>query len=370
MQRSHIIILALVLAGGVAVWFRPVLPHPLPTAASTDGSGKHLSDAEKGTARPANQTANDWSPVSSTDTDGDLLRRARIMVARSPLDALAWVQAQTDAALRQRVLLAVMRAWGEQDPRAAVNWALTQDPAARESIMKAALTGAATQPELAMRIAGDLLAQDRDSGGVYATMLASAFSAAGNFPAALRFINQASADAMTDPVKAAFRAWAQSRPQAALAAVNSVTDPQLRRTAFQAAVAAWNDSNPGSLAAYANAMPHGSDRDYALEAAIDNWSLQDPAAMAAWLNTLPHGDEFDFGTAMMIVRTDGANLPPARAMQWVASINDPELRLDSLFCVLGEWRQSDAAAAQQYVTGASWLDEPQRQAALSYLAGR
>lgn len=324
-------------------------------------------DHEKTAAAPAIQPATDWPSASAGDSDQELLRLARLMVARSPQEALAWAQSPAGPAFRQRLLLAVLHAWGEVDPRTAVAWAVSQDETLREVEMKAALTGAATRPELAMQIANGLLVADRDSGGVYATFLAAAFAANGKFQDALQFINQASADAMSDPVSALFRSWTQNHPQDAFAAVNSIANPQLRQAAMRTAVAVWNSNDPASLAAYANAMSPGADRDYALGQAMDNWSLQDPNAMSAWLNTLPPGDEYDYGVAMMIVRTDGANLSPAQAMQWVENISDPTLKQDSLMCVLGEWQQSDPAAAHQYIATTPWLTPAQRQSAQNYL---
>ncbi len=365
---SSILVLAGVLAGIHSIGDRLLPRHALRPPVSATASGQPSKNAGKVKSLPTGPSTDTWPQISAADPDGELLRLARMLVARSPEDALAWAQSPAEAALRQRLLSAVLQAWGELDPRAAVNWALTQNAPAREANMKAALAGAATRPELAMQIASDLLAQDRDSGGVYATLLAAAFSANGNFQAALQFINQSPAEAMGDPVSATFRAWAQGHPTEAMTAINSLTDAQLRQTALQVAVAAWNASDPAGLAAYANAMSPGTDRDYALGEAIDNWSLQDPSALSAWLATLPPGDEFDYGTAMMLVRTDGANRTPTEAMQWVESIHDPVLKQDSLMTILGEWRQSDLSAARQYVAGADWLDDAQRQAAMGYLS--
>ena len=70
--------------------------------------------------------------------------------------------------------------------------------------------------------------------------------------------------------------------------------------------------------------------------AFDNWSFQDPAGMAAWLSSQPPGAEFDKGVALMISKTDGANVNPEDAMGWVEGINDRTLKLNSFLRVLGE----------------------------------
>src|SRR5262245_279872 len=63
---------------------------------------------------------------NASDSNEGLLELARAAVSRSPQLALEWAQAQTDSELRERLLFAVVRAWGEKDPRSAVDWALRQ----------------------------------------------------------------------------------------------------------------------------------------------------------------------------------------------------------------------------------------------------
>jgi hypothetical protein len=304
---------------------------------------------------------------AATASDEELLAMARRFVARSPQQVLAWAQAQADAQLRERMMFAALRAWGETDPCSGVNWALAQDDSAREVDMRAVLRGAASQPETAMQLARQLLANDSDTGGAYAAMLAGAFCADGKFADALRFVNGTPSGVLTDSVNVIFNSWAQSHPQDALDAVKDIADPQSQAAAFHEAVTTWKANDPAGLATYAAALPAGENRNYALSQAMDNWSLQDPEGLANWLNTLPLGGEFDTGTAMMLTRTDGANRPPDVAMQWVENINDPALRQNSLLRVVGEWNQSDPAAARKYVTSADWLDDQQRQTILQSL---
>jgi hypothetical protein len=114
-------------------------------------------------------------------------------------------------------------------------------------------------------------------------------------------------------------------------------------------------------------MPDGENKTYALNQVVDNWSLQDPEAFAAWLNTSPSGVNFDQAIAEMISKTDSANRTPQTAMGWVESINDPTLKYNSLVLVLGQWNESDPAAAQNYLNSVSWIDDSQRQVILQNL---
>ena len=100
---------------------------------------------------------------------------------------------------------------------------------------------------------------------------------------------------------------------------------------------------------------------------MDNWSLQDPEAFSGWLNTSPSGVNLDQAIAQLISKTDEANRSSEVAMQWVECINDPALRYNALLQILGQWNQSNPAAAQNYVGKISWLDDPQRQEILKSL---
>jgi len=330
-----------------------------PRRAVVDTPKEMVAEAQVVSTTPIVATAEEFSQPAAGVSDDELLRLARRVVSRSPQQALVWVAAQADAGLRQRMLLVSLRAWGEVDPSSVVNWVLV-NATDRDAAMRAALTGAASQPAAAMQVVRQLLVDDPDSGGAYAAMLAGALSADGKFQDAVGFINGAASKDMENSVNAVFHCWAQSEPQAAMSAVAAIADPQLREAAFQQTAATWNDRDPAGLAAYAVTLTAGKDRDYALNRAVQNWSLQDPAALADWLNTLPAGGEFDAGVTAMIAHTDSANRPPEVAMQWVENISDRAEQQISMRKVLEEWNQSDPVAARQYVENARWLDESMR----------
>jgi hypothetical protein len=212
-----------------------------------------------------------------------------------------------------------------------------------------------------------LVADPEDADGHAAGVL-DELCRVGEFQDAFKLANEAPAELRAEFFKIIFSRWAQTRPQDAVKALDAIADSAERSAALRAVAGGWNAADPGGLATYAVALPPGDDRDYALGHALDNWSLQDPAALAGWLNTLPQGDEYDYGAAMMIARTDGANRSPELALKWVENIATPELKYDSLLRVLTEWKQTDTAAAQQYVANAPWLEQSQRQSAAAYLS--
>ena len=211
----------------------------------------------------------------------------------------------------------------------------------------------------------NIFAQDPDDANGRAVALLNQQCRDKHFQTALGLMDVVPRDLRADWLKIIFNRWAQAQPREAMQALAQIGDPDERAGAFEAAVAGWNASDPAGLADYAINRPASDDRDYALTAALENWSLQDPVALANWLNTLPRGAEFDYGAALMIAKTDSANRAPELAMKWVENIGDPELKQTSFARVIHEWLQTDAAAAKQYVTTATWIDDSQRSKILS-----
>jgi hypothetical protein len=356
------------LAGGIAlgVFHRAnsvVVPREISKKADLVSLAENKT-TQAGTALAADDS---FPKLSSSATDEELLVLARTAVARSARRAIEWARSQSDSEFHRRLLSAVIRAWGENDPDAAVDWVLTQDMDERRADMEAALAGAVKQPQLALAIVRQLLVYDPQDTAGCGPAFVVALNNAGQFQTALEFLNGAPDDSRAEWMTSTFRHWGQNQPQDAVRALDSVTDENLHSTAFRAIVEGWSAGDPAALAAYANSLPAGENRDYAVNHAFDNWSLQDPAGMAAWLSAQPPGTEFDKGVALMISKTDGANVSPEDAMGWVEGINDPTLKLNSFMRVLGEWNQNNPAAAQQYAASASWLDGQQRQEILKRL---
>jgi hypothetical protein len=243
-----------------------------------------------------------------------------------------------------------------------------QDDDERRVDMEAALAGAVKQPQLALSIVRGLLKYyDPDDGASAGPALVVALNNAGQFQTALEFINDGPPDSHADWMAATFRRWGESQPQAAVKALDSIADAALRDDAFHAIADGWSASDPSALANYATSLPDGQNRAYALNKAVDNWSLQDPSATADWLNSAPNGVNFDQAIATLISKSDTVNRSSEVAMRWVENISDPTLKYDSMKLVLGQWNQTDPAAAQNYAANALWLDEQKRQELLTSL---
>jgi hypothetical protein len=350
-----------------------ILLHYLPRDASHFAKPAAIVSAQPIEAEPTSSQIKTavGEPLPTPDTsatDEELLTLARGIVSGSPQRAIDWARAQSDPTLGRRCLFAAIRAWGERDPNAAVDWALAQPDDEHQTDVEAALAGAVQQPQQAIAIVRGLLKYyDPADHASAAPALVVALNNAGQFQAALDFIQNSPPDLQSDWMRATFERWGASQPQQAIEALNSIIDDKLRDDAFQALIRAWSTQEPSAVAEYATSLPDGDDRAFALTQLVENWSLQDPAAFATWLNTSPSGLNLDGAIATLISKSDGANGSPEVTVRWAERISDSDLRYDSIKHVLDEWNQTDPAAVQTYVATTPSLDDKQRHSLLKSL---
>ncbi len=321
------------------------------------------------TAKTVSSTGEVPNPWDRTSSDAELLGLARVMLARSSQEALAWAQSCADPELRRRLGLAVAQAWGEKDPTEAVSWALAQNEESVPADLKAVLAGAIRQP-VAVEIGRNLLAQNSAYAGMYGTALVAALDTDEQFLTAARFAQEAPADYREDWAAAAAQAWAKSQPREALTALDTLVDEPLRDPVFRAVVQGWPATQPADLATYALSLPPGEQRAYALDQVMYKWARQDPAGLAAWLANVPSGPNYDTSTFFMVTEATPARLDPSVALNWVESIGDHGIRLNSFAQVLGQWGQTDPVAARNYVQQARGLETNERAQLLQSIQAR
>ncbi len=273
-----------------------------------------------------------------TATDDELLGDARMIVNSSIQDAIEWARAQDDETLRRRCLTAVLHAWAEREPVPAVDWALAQDEAERQSDLEAALAGVASaQPAEAAAIVRGLLKYYDPADNVRAApSLVVALNNAGEFGVAMDFIKEAPPEQQSEWMPATFRRWGATDPQEAIQALDSISNEKLRGAAFEALIDGWSAGQPAGAAEYAASLPDGADRTYALNKIMDGWALQDPTAMASWLANAPAGINLDRAIVTLITRTDSANRSTDVVLEWAEHISDSQLKQDSIKWVMAE----------------------------------
>ena len=274
----------------------------------------------------------------------DLLEK---LAASNPSRALLLVQSVTNADLQTELLQATARGWGGADATAAAAWAMSQASIDQGLALASVFHGAVQDPENGKRLASELSERDPDHAADYGSYLVAALDRVGDFSQAARFAAAGDPEVRIDWLNAAYSRWAATDPDAALKEIETISDPEVRRAAFDAASSHAAEKNPKQFAEYAMTLPEGRDRDFALTAALREWSAQDAAAAADWINHLEPSSMLDQGVAVVALQSVGVQQPQI-ATTWAESIVDQTLRVRVLASLINEWSMLDPIAARSY----------------------
>ena len=141
--------------------------------------------------------------------------------------------------------------------------------------------------------------------------------------------------------------YAQIAPQEAIALADKLPAGQVPVSALASAVLSWSDIDPNAAAAWSGKLPPGDLRSEALSNVVSNWARLDPVEASKWLDTLPP-DAARERAAAVFAGTAVARRP-SDAARWAASVNQPELRRETIETVARAWLRTDRLAA------VSWL---------------
>lgn len=314
----------------------PLPPAPAPAAnvSSPDADWRELSRAP-------------ISPRSTRERAAFLEKLART----DPQRALALSLAEGNWLVRDQLRNAALRGWGAVAPDAASAWAMGQKlDGDRLQSVNAVLTGAAEQPDAAVRVALRLCAQDPVFAGDFGhTVVNAIVEKTGAFEAAARFAIAATmVDRQSFLLDSAFYQWAQHEPDRARAAFNQISDPQVRGAALKGVIHGWADSDPQRLADFAQALPPGEDRSRAFAVALPHWVGKDPEAVLQWVGQLDPDPDFDKGFAALALLPSILQQRPAVAMELTENIVDSAQRTLTRQNAFYQWALEDPAAARKY----------------------
>ncbi len=301
---------------------------------------------------------------ASAARDEDMVALIEELAAIDPSHAVALARRESNAERRTNLMEAVVRGWAGANPDAAAAWAASQTMIDHGQALAAVFHGVARDPEEALRLNARLTAQDPDRAADYGSYLIAALSRVGEFDQAAAFATNGDAEVRVGWLNSAYSSWAADQPQAALEQVAQLTDPTVRRTAFDAAMSRWAYNDPPAAAQYALSLPAGHERTLALTVALREWSAADPVAAAAWMNQQTHLPEFDFGAAIVASHPDAIGQPDA-AISWAESIVDPQLKVRILATVVNQWAAVDPVAARRYVETSPNLKPDERPGVLA-----
>lgn len=293
-------------------------------------------------------------PASEARTAG-LIALLEELVAADPLRALALAHAESDLALREKFLFAVLCAWAKRDPSAAVAQARALPEADRINAVAAVLTGAAHDPATAVRLAEQLCRDDPVRARDYGYAVIAALAQVGEYRTAVHFAVSTGGTVAGESedrlkwIQSAFSHWARHEPEYAALATLGLTDAGSRYEALLAVVADWVRIDPEGLTEFVRELPAGTDRTNTLGEALRLWVRNNPKAASAWIDRLAPSPELDAGVTALATLPQLIALRPAVALSWAESIDNPGQRSNALTAILRQWGAADPAAARRYV---------------------
>lgn len=304
-------------------------------------------------AQPASSPDGDWehlaaqpnSPARAAALAAILEKLART----DPKRALALAQAEGNWAVRDQLRDAALRGWGATAPDAAADWAMDHRLEVRMQCMNAVLTGAAENPQAAVRVALRICQQDPEPAADYGHALISALvDKTGDFNAAVKFAAAVGTERQEMLLDSAYYQWARHQPEQALGQIATLTDPKIRASAKAGLLSGWADADAQQLAQYAQKLPPGEDRTQAFATALPRWVERDPTAATQWIGGFDPSPDLDAGVAAVASLPSLITQKPEVAMDWAGNITDRAKRIMTKHDIFTQWAGRDLAAARRF----------------------
>ena len=258
------------------------------------------------------------------DTYGmsDRMARVRARIPPEERQAILANLERVPKAARNDIIGTFFMSWTEENPRAALDWAVKQQGLWKpedfppgyalgrwaETDRKAAADWLAAQPASPFR---------DDLSNSLASVLAY--------------------DGKLDEASALFKAAGQSKE-----VLSQFADALARH-------------NTARAADWLTQLPTGLDTTKAAQSVADQWAEKEPKKAAQWVESLPEGPQRDAAIAGFtgaILKKDASV-----AAEWVATIADRAVREKAAGLVYGEWLWRDPLAARQWLRELPGIDE-------------
>ena len=301
------------------------------------------------------------------EAEDDLCAYLRELGASNSSTALKLAAEATTPRLRELCRNAALHGWATRVPRAAAEWALAHVRSQeRRAAVEAIAAGAVAHPE-AMPTFQHLIASDPQLASDHGNALVGAFARAGQFKPATEFAAAGASPFRAAWLANAYHAWAVCQPEEALATIDNISDPAVRREALGGLFAGWGSCDPARLVAYAQTLPVGELRLNALREGLTQWVYRDSAAASDWMDKFDPSPDLDAGAAAIAIMPALVENKPDVAASWAESISDPELRAHTLLDLIRLWAEHDAVGAYKYADTSPALRPETRALARSLL---
>ena len=273
-------------------------------------------------------------------------RVARNWLSASPRESTLWIVGNVVGRVRDELIQLSVEGWAQQNPNAALDWAMAEENASIWHITSQAISQvwAKTDPVASLSTPLDGL----DSIDIQAFRIAAVSAwAEADAPAAAEWIAGRDELDITMATEVVHQ-WAALKPDAAKEWVAAQDFGEGTGTVLGAVVSGWAGRDTEKALTWTLEGTEPSDglvdpvRD-----AIADWADRDPNAVGKWLGQLAASEWKD--QLLDSFATSIAEVSPDAAAAWAVEIANPELRDRTVADVMGMWTQMDDEAAQQWL---------------------
>ncbi|HXT11291.1 MAG TPA: hypothetical protein VN873_06985 [Candidatus Angelobacter sp.] len=314
-----------------------------------------------------------WSTLlsqpGSPERNSEMAGLLEQLGAADPTRAMALASTEKNLKFRDQLTQAALHGWARTSPADAAQWALNlTDSTERETALSRVFAGAAAaDPETAMRLGNQIIAQHPNDAIGYGSRLIDALIDHGDFAQAAQWAATGDLQTTSSWMAEAYSRWAEFQPQQAAAAAEGISDPAQRSLALHGIVDGFAQADPAGLVQFVMQLPADTDRDSILSQSLERWAREDPVAAAQWLSGYKADPALDQGAAAV---AGMESLPPGTAVAWAENIVSPQLRSETLAAVLRNWLTTDRTSAENYFASTKDLLPEDRQQIAEVIAAR
>lgn len=250
-------------------------------------------------------------------------------------------------ARRENALRAIASRWVDDDPPAALAWALKQKESAGQSVAIEAVLFpmVSTDPWRALSLAAKHLDEDALERTVTRVLAEVTVDSPDRAAKVLAVIPEG--ETRSHAVLGIARELAESRPRSAINWANKIDERELREDAVRNVMEKWFAQHPEEARNYAEKKLQGDEQSQAIAHMAERWANEDPAAATAWAQTLVEPDARN--AALVFAASGWARKDPPAATGWALALPDHESgRAEAIDGALSYWALIDATGAADY----------------------
>ena len=303
-------------------------------------------------------------PVSEPDRAQVIEDVLKQLASAHPQDALNMADGIESLRDRSTAKVAILEVWGQSEPDAAMQWALSNSVDAPQRALtkqlQAVMRGyAQTDPTGAFAMAYGMSSTTSADERLRSRVMASVIEAQvrnGGVDRARGAIQALDDGATKDRlVRELVEEWAAYDPASAASYVSTLGETASTEVK-NALIVEWAESNPIAAAAWLDSTdPQEPGFGRATASIIQEWTQYDLNASAEWLNSLPASPELDWAVASYTYRA--AHEDPSSAMSWAQSVNNERIQRRLVQRVAASWKVDDPQSFELFLEASDYSEE-------------